>query len=121
MGLDMYLTGEKFTLSDWDNPENIEMVDGFRLKNRELDLGSWRKHPDLHGFIVQTFAGGQDTCQRIQLTIPNLEEIISAIQDDKLPPTEGFFFGKSENDAEQKKETIETLTKAIQWAQIDTP
>ena len=119
MGLDMHLTGEKFTMPDWEHPENDEMVDGFRLKNRELDLGYWRKHPDLHGFIVQTFAGGVDNCQRVQLTVSNIEEIISAIRDDNLPPTEGFFFGKSENDDEQKKETIEFLTKAIEWAKVD--
>ena len=121
MGLDMHLTGEKFTMPDWDNPKNDEMVDGFRLKNRELDLGYWRKHPDLHGYIVQTFAGGEDTCQRIQLTVEEIEKIILAIEENQLPHTEGFFFGSSENDEEQKKETIEILTKAIEWAKIDIP
>ena len=44
MGLDMYLTGEKFVMS-------LKLQeDGFRLSSKTLDLGYWRKHPNLHGF-----------------------------------------------------------------------
>jgi len=121
MGLDMYLTGEEFKLTDWGNPQNNETEDGFRVKSRDLDLGYWRKHPDLHGFIVENFANGEDTCQRIQLVGKDIEKIILAIREDRLPHTEGFFFGSSENDTEQKQEAIEIFEKALEWTRVDTP
>ncbi|MDB4265109.1 hypothetical protein N9891_00010 [bacterium] len=121
MGLDMYLTGKKSTMPDWDNPVNDETVDGFRLKNKELDLGYWRKHPDLHGFIVNRFGGGVDTCQRIELTAADIACTINAIKGDELPHTEGFFFGESTNDPEQKAEAIEIFEKALTWTKVEIP
>jgi len=119
MGLDMYLTGEIYIPTDWENPENNLYEDGYRVKGRYLDLGYWRKHPDLHGFIVKTFAEGVDECQRIELSVRAMQQIIAAIEDDQLPKTSGFFFGESENDDDQKKEAIEIFTKAINWLDAD--
>jgi hypothetical protein len=31
--------------------------------DRDREVGYWRKHPDLHGYIVETFADGVDACQ----------------------------------------------------------
>ena len=75
MGLDMYLYGE-------ENGEQIE-------------LGYWRKHPNLHGFIVQTFANALDDCQKIELSVKDLQTVYEAVNVEALPETEGFFFGKS--------------------------
>ncbi len=119
MGLDMYLTGEKLRIYDWENPQNNEMEDGFRVKSRELDLGYWRKHPDLHGFIVESFANGVDECQRIRLEIGDIMAIIRAIEENSLPHTEGFFFGESENDEDQKAEAIGIFRKAFDWMRVD--
>ena len=58
MGLDMYLEGRK---SRYDKQET---EDGFPLQTKVLELGYWRKHPNLHGYIVQEFADGVDECQR---------------------------------------------------------
>ena len=52
MGLDMYLTGEKFLTRQGTTTE-----DGYPVKERHLALGYWRKHPDLHGFIVLRYVG----------------------------------------------------------------
>jgi hypothetical protein len=41
MGLDMYLTGEKFFMTDWDNPENNKTEDGYEVKAHRLRLGYW--------------------------------------------------------------------------------
>ena len=49
-----------------------------------LSLGYWRKHPDLHGFIVKTFANGKDECQRIDLTGEDLIKIIEAVKSNTL-------------------------------------
>ena len=58
MGLDMYLTGERHLL---------EPVGRGDLKGERYKLGYWRKHPDLHGYIVETFAYGLDDCREICL------------------------------------------------------
>lgn len=119
MGLDMYLTGEKYLPRDWNNPDNNKLEDGFRIKSVRLDLGYWRKHPDLHGFIVQNFADGEDFCQPIDLDCADLARIIEAIKSDNLPKTTGFFFGESENDETQKAEAIEVFRKASEWLAAD--
>lgn len=77
------------------------------------ELGYWRKHPNLHGFVVQTFADGVDECQDIPLTLENLETILEATEGDRLPCTTGFFFGQSY--PEQKPDTIKILNEAIEW------
>jgi hypothetical protein len=107
MGLDMYLEGRKFIHS----PRPTE--DGYPLMARVLELGYWRKHPNLHGYIVAEFAQGVDECQDINLTCENLEQIVSAVASRALPETEGFFFGKS--DGADDQETTKQLKAAIAW------
>ena len=120
MGLDMYLTGKKHKFRDYDNPANDEYEDGFRLESKGLCLGYWRKHPNLHGYIVHTFAGGKDECQEIPLNQDDLKDIIKAVENDDLPHTVGFFFGYSatpEDDwyQEQKNEDLSILYGALKW------
>ena len=91
MGLDMYVFRE-------DQAED------------EL-LCCWRKHPNLHGFIVQTFAEGKDECQRIYLDDGKVETILRATLEDKLPITQGFFFGVSL--PEDKLDTIKQLGRLV--------
>lgn len=119
MGLDMYLWGEKFYASSQaERPKE----DGEELAYKIFELGYWRKHPDLHGYIVEHFAGGEDECQWIELYGDNaFDTIISAIKNDLLPHTEGFFFGASRNDADQKRDTIAKLEKAKAWAAVEEP
>lgn len=119
MGLDMYLRGEKYLVKFNQEPEDLIYEDGFRVINKDLEIGYWRKHPDLHGFIVQTFADGLDECQPITLTSEDMKKVIFAIESDLLPKTEGFFFGESENDAEQKQDAIDILNAAIEWLSIE--
>lgn len=111
MGLDMYLTGKKFIRRE--NPTE----DGFPVSCHELDLGYWRKHPNLHGYIVQTFADGIDECQDIELTADNLRTLLSAIENDQLPPTSGFFFGVS--DGSEKETDLAVIRAALTWREAD--
>ena len=78
MGLDMYLEGEKHLFTDFRNPQSIPLEDGYRLKTRVVELGYWRKHPNLHGYIVNTFAEGIDNCRPIALEANDIEKIIDA-------------------------------------------
>ncbi len=115
MGLDMYLTSEKFLMN-----RNLE-EDGFRLRSKTLELGYWRKHPNLHGYIVQTFAGGKDECQEIDLGVPQLHTIIAAIKARQLPDTTGFFFGVSDKSDERMEADIAIFEKALAWVETDEP
>lgn len=119
MGLDMYLSGKKFLWTDWKNPENNRQEDGFRVSEIELSIGYWRKHPNLHGYIVKTFAGGEDNCQSIDLTADALRDVIKAVQERRLPETSGFFFGKSDSSAEEIAEDVKQLTSAITWLEAE--
>ena len=116
MGLDMYLRGEKYFWTDWEYPDRNKTEDGFKVTTHTLELGYWRKHPDLHGYIVQTFAEGKDECQQIHLDTKQMQQIIEAIQNGGLPHTEGFFFGHSDNDEAEKKAAIEIFQTAIMWS-----
>lgn len=108
MGLDMYLNGRNF-IANRERPK----VDGVDLKEQIYELGYWRKHPNLHGYIVKTFANGVDECQEIFLTKENVEKILYAIEYRELPHTTGFFFGKS--DGTEKDEDIKIFKRALEW------
>ena len=122
MGLDMNLFGDKsfFTL------EPTHEVDGFPVSSTILDLGYWRKHANLHGYIIEVFANGEDECQRIHLEPDDLNQIIEALENDAIynETTTGFFFGRSyfpgEKDEygsyeEQKARDIDIFTRAKNW------
>lgn len=85
----------------------------------EQEIGYWRKHPNLHGFIVNEFADGVDECQKIYLTRADLRRILDAVKEDALPHTDGFFFGASR--PEHKEQTIEILERAIDFLKKPHP
>ncbi len=107
MGLDMYLTGQKYFHT------NPAKDGGYEVKEHHLRLGYWRKHPNLHGYIVENFADGEDNCREIELSAEDIRQILQAINDSALPFTEGFFFGES--DGTEKQEDIHIFTKALEW------
>ncbi len=119
MGLDMYLDGEKFLWTDWKNPANNPSEDGYQLRSKTLRLGYWRKHPNLHGYIVAKFANGVDNCEPIYLSDTAIEQIIDAVSRDDLLYTEGFFFGES--DGTEKGEDIRIFKAALQWLRTEEP
>lgn len=116
MGLDMYLNGDKY-LHALDARDNLPHEDGYRLESKTLRLGYWRKHPNLHGYIVNTFADGVDKCRQIDLSDDDIEKIIEAVARDDLPHTEGFFFGES--DGSEKDETLRIFKAALEWLRTE--
>lgn len=110
MGLDMYLTGER-TLK---KPRNGDM----QMKGEEYDLGYWRKHPNLHGYIVENFAD-EDDCRPVYLSSEDLRAIRDAVEQEKLPHTHGFFFGQS--DGSEKANDLQLLDAALAWVEADDP
>lgn len=117
MGLDMYLRGQKYYWSSWDRPKQDRMEDGYKVTQVVVELGYWRKHADLHGFIVRSFAAGVDECQEIELTAENLDVLIKACATpvESLGRTTGFFFGESSNDAEQIAQDVRVFKRAQAW------
>ena len=130
MGLDMYLTGDKYKRTEYDedfNEINVQYVDGFPLKTQRIELGYWRKHAPLHRFIVENYAGGEDNCRPICLSPDQLLDIAKTIREDKLISNEdshGFFFGDNEWWDElrrEREEHAQTFEKAAKWvSNVDT-
>jgi hypothetical protein len=112
MGLDMYLTGDRYFMGPRTRGQ---------LKAERYDLGYWRKHPNLHGFIVQTFADGEDDCRPIDLDAAHIKHIIHAITHRQLPETTGFFFGESEDTDEQIAHDVAIFEEALKWLSIEEP
>lgn len=80
-----------------------------------IELGYWRKHPNLHGYMVVTFMNGVDECQEIELKKEHIETIIRAVKDKKLPLTTGFFFGHSLNTQDEIDEDLKYFNNALTW------
>jgi len=112
MGLDMYLTGDEYLMKPRERGN---------LKSMQYDLGYWRKHPNLHGYIVQTFADGADECQEIELSAGAVKQIIEAIKSRQLPETTGFFFGSSDDSDEQIGYDVEVFEDALKWLETEEP
>lgn len=91
MGLDMYAftTQTKIEAVDFDAPDDAQQ------------LHSWRKHPNLHGWMEELYcakggAGEDFNCDSVRLNVADLDKLEAAIKAKTLPETQGFFFGKSE-------------------------
>ena len=115
MGLDMWIFGREHRV--WTNdPDATDLVES----GDDLELAYWRKHPNLHGYIVRQFAGGVDKCQNIPLTATDLLDIIEASRSRQLPHTEGFFFGVSNMDEDEIELDVMQLSKVLDWLKEDT-
>lgn len=144
MGLDMHLEKRKTGVSyKKDKPFNIKVSIGDdssyqELITHEIDLmiGNmrWSKANQIHGWFVDKIQGGEDNCGIYGVSKENLEELLELVDSildvknndilaakklalEKLPPTEGFFFGDSQiNDYYwlNLEETSEGLKKLLE-------
>ena len=62
------------------------------------EIAYWRKHPNLHGWMEQLYRdrGGPKesfNCAPLRLYLEDLDQLQRDIGENKLEPTEGFFFG----------------------------
>jgi hypothetical protein len=133
MGLDMYMTGEKYFVRDYgkkvphasliDENEGRPLdTEGEHIESANYRLGYWRKFAPLHHFIVNEFANGEDDCQRIGLGRDDLIKIAEAIEGNKLPANEdcgGCFFGSPEwwDAARVDKAHAATFRAAAVWCE----
>ena len=90
MGLDMYALATH---------ESTDQQVDFH-PSEYITLHTWRKHPNLHGWMEQLYfekGGNSDcfNCTTVALTADDLDRLETAIHMNALPNTSGFFFGKS--------------------------
>lgn len=120
MGLDMYLSGEKYFVQDHSNYSDDEHAgqpvdtEGDHIESARYRLGYWRKFAPLHQFIVDRFAEGKDECQTISLSAEDLHEVADTIEAGLLPPNQdcgGFFFGNADWWDEMRAEAKEHAAK----------
>ena len=134
MGLDMYLTGDRFHSTCFLNRltgeyERVEptYTDGFRVTREKLELGYWRKNAPLHAMIVLMFADGEDNCRPIELTVDDLREIASRLESGDFPDNEqcsGPFFGDQEwwdECRESAAEDAKIFRAAADWVENSEP
>ena len=122
MGLDMYLLGHHYHSAYVDDVPRPMLDNKYHIESMNVDLGYWRKHADLHGYIINTFADGVDECQKIELSEDDLDKIIMAIREDKLEKDHsGFFFGNSTDNGyyneKEKERAISIFQKAKTFLQ----
>ena len=117
-----------------NNPNPVEEeefdTNSFILRNPTIpvpyqlgeELCYWRKHPDLHGWMKNLFfdKGGTTTSDFnhdiVFLTVEDVENLKTAIVEETLPKTSGFFFGDSdgrvkEGDLEKVDLMLDALSK----------
>ena len=117
MGLDMYLTAERYL---WSTEKPISdqvanllglQLDGDRMRVQTViaEAMYWRKANAIHRWFVENVQGGEDNCERYYVSREKLLELrnlcanlctqkIEALAEDSLPTTDGFFFGSTEYD-----------------------
>ena len=93
MGLDMYAYAAR--------REALTKLDDCTIVENATLIHQWRKHPDLHGWMEALYwrKGGDAkvfNCEPVELTSADLDALEAAIQEGKLPVTQGFFFGDSD-------------------------
>lgn len=117
MGLDMYLTGDKYAPSFGDNKR--EVVDGYEVESQRLRMGYWRKHWALHNYIDGNYESNSEG--RVYLESEDLRDIGKAVADGKLvdpddledmPYRSVYDYWR---EPEQVRETVNTFRKAADW------
>jgi hypothetical protein len=129
MGLDMYLKGRRYLWqnADADIANDIQRQIGVKYRVTEVSIEAmyWRKANQIHDWFVQNVQDGIDDCERYFVSRTMLEKLLvdcQAALDQKdgtiLPPSEGFFFGSREVDADYWND-IERTAAGISLALTD--
>ena len=127
MGLDQYATARKgepnkvpqtWTVTNEDGSEE-EVVEYYNEWEDSMELASWRKHPNLQGWMEELWyekgGDGSFNCVDLELTLDDLDSLEDSLDESALPETAGFFFGANADDhyVEQDREFIVAARAAI--------
>jgi len=113
MGLDMYLTGDKFVPEHQDKLPRAK-VDSYPVESQRLKMGYWRKHWALHNYIMDMIHPKDGA--KIELDADELRTIADAVEQGKMPDADY----RDEIDAYHKEPdqvaaTVKTLRDAADW------
>lgn len=122
MGLDMYLSAERYY---WYNEEPPLTENGLPIKTVRVEAGYWRKANQIHAWFVDNVQAGVDECQEHFVSREDLstlkdlcEKVLKdpSMANELLPPRSGFFFGGTDVDERYLKDlehTIEVIDKCL--------
>lgn len=140
MGLDMYLSAEKYVSGyDHSKDENFaKVLDLLKLDRADVEnsatikitVGYWRKANAIHNWFVQNVQNGEDNCASYYVHREQLKELREACQaalmaynagnkdeaEELVSPTGGFFFGSTDIDDWYKQDlehTVEVCDKCL--------
>lgn len=108
MGLDQYAYAVKSNY--YPDLGNFQFEDEDEL----VKLAYWRKHPSLQGWMKELYRSrggdGEFNCVYVRVTSEDLDSLENAVQENGLPETTGFFFGK--NGPKEREDDLEFIRKA---------
>jgi hypothetical protein len=125
MGLDMYLTAERFYWHHEEKPRVPEVPKGYEVQTVTCKAAYWRKANQIHAWFVANVQDGVDECETYYVSRDKLQTLVDTCKKalaDKdnagniLPPQSGFFFGSTDLDEwyfADLKDTVEKLEKAL--------
>jgi hypothetical protein len=92
-----------------------EETDGRKEKLEELAY--WRKHHDLHGWMERLYRAKGGTkesfnCVPVRLTKADITCLEHDVLTNRLPETQGFFFGTNPPDEFTREQDMEFIKKA---------
>jgi hypothetical protein len=111
MGLDMYLTAEKYFWRDRKEPRIGCIPKGFEAASVTVEAAYWRKSNQIHAWFVKNVQNGVDNCEKYDVSHSQLLELrdvcVTVLGDLSidlsiapilLPVEDGFFFGSNDYD-----------------------
>ena len=140
MGLDMYLTAERYLGFRDKLAEKVKAnlifsglpeLEHMEIKRLMYEAIYWRKANAIHKWFVDNIQEGKDDCKRYYVSKENLialRDLCKKVLEDKdnaselLPPQKGFFFGGTEIDQsyfDDINHTIESIERLLAMPCID--
>jgi hypothetical protein len=113
MGLDMYA----YRVKQADVIGDFEIAKDDEGYSRVEEFHYWRKHHNLHGWMERLYRAKGGTkesfnCAKVRLTMEDLQQLENDVLANKLPVTEGFFFGTNPPDEYTMKQDMEFIANA---------
>lgn len=118
MGLDMYAFAfERSLLKNPDAQTDLETSDGSDDFRRPPELAYWRKFNALHGWMEDLYYAKGGTaasfnCATVRLTAADLDTLEEVLDNNRLKPVQGFFFGEQTIYPEDVADTRDFIAKA---------
>jgi len=144
MGLDMYLTAERYMSKYFDENDTQKIAaineifdiegedDGdYGAQSVIFKVAYWRKANAIHQWFVDNVQDGVDECQKAYVSREQLQTLLDLCKEivespkkgEKLLPTQGgFFFGSTEYDEyymQDVKHTVDRLEKILKDSALD--